>query len=172
MFFSVRGVYENMNMHIRSFRTDDLGAIVELSLLAWEPVFASFEQMLGKQIYAHIFPDWKDAQEEVVRKYCTKDDATVLVAELDEQVAGFLSYELNQEENAGETTLLAVHPNFQSQGIATRLNNRALQEMKEHGMKLAVVGTGGDPGHAPARRTYEKSGYRPLPNIRYYKYLE
>jgi hypothetical protein len=27
---------------IREFRKDDLGAIVELSLRAWEPVFASY----------------------------------------------------------------------------------------------------------------------------------
>ena len=34
-----------------------------------------------------------------------------------------------------------------------------------------IVGTGGDPGHAPARRSYEKSGYTPLPLVRYYKDL-
>jgi len=43
--------------------------------------------------------------------------------------------------------------------------------MKESGMKLAVVGTGGDPGHAPARRSYEKAGYTGLPLVRYYKVL-
>jgi hypothetical protein len=43
--------------------------------------------------------------------------------------------------------------------------------MKENGMKLAVVGTGGDPGHAPARRAYEKAGYTAMPAVRYYKEL-
>jgi hypothetical protein len=43
--------------------------------------------------------------------------------------------------------------------------------MREAGMKLAVVGTGGDPGHAPARRSYEKAGYTGLPLVRYYKDL-
>lgn len=38
-------------------------------------------------------------------------------------------------------------------------------------MKLAIVGTGGDPGHAPARRSYEKAGYIGLPIVRYYKDL-
>jgi hypothetical protein len=38
-------------------------------------------------------------------------------------------------------------------------------------MRLAVVGTGGDSGHAPARRTYEKAGYTGLPLVRYYKHL-
>ena len=39
------------------------------------------------------------------------------------------------------------------------VNHFALEKMKESGMKLAIVATGGDPGHAPARRTYEKAGY-------------
>ena len=38
-------------------------------------------------------------------------------------------------------------------------------------MTLAVVGTGGDPGHAPARRSYEKAGYTGLPLMRYYRPL-
>jgi GNAT superfamily N-acetyltransferase len=67
--------------------------------------------------------------------------------------------------------LLAVHPAHQNLGIATLLNNVALQEMKARGMKLAVVGTGGDPGHAPARAAYEKIGYTALPLVRYYKAL-
>jgi hypothetical protein len=38
-------------------------------------------------------------------------------------------------------------------------------------MRVAVIGTGGDPGHAPARRLYERSGYRPFPVVQFYKEL-
>lgn len=47
----------------------------------------------------------------------------------------------------------------------------ALQKLKEGGMKLAMVGTGGDEGHAFARRSYEKAGDTGLPLVRYYKEL-
>ena len=47
----------------------------------------------------------------------------------------------------------------------------AVEEMRAAGMKVAVVGTGGDEGHAPARRSYEKAGYTPLPLVRYYQAL-
>jgi hypothetical protein len=43
--------------------------------------------------------------------------------------------------------------------------------MSEAGMRIAIVGTGGDPGHAPARRTYEKAGYTVFPIARYYQAL-
>jgi hypothetical protein len=39
------------------------------------------------------------------------------------------------------------------------------------GETLVQLGTGGDPGHAPARHTYEKAGFTPLPLVRYYKEL-
>jgi hypothetical protein len=35
----------------------------------------------------------------------------------------------------------------------------------------AAVGTGGDPGHAPARHLYERAGYRPFPIVHYYRAL-
>jgi ribosomal protein S18 acetylase RimI-like enzyme len=96
---------------------------------------------------------------------------TVWVAELDGIVVGFLAYELHPKDKTGEVELLAVHPEYQNRGIGTELNVFALEKMKESGVKLAVVGTGGDPGHAPARRSYEKAGYTGLPLVRYYKDL-
>jgi hypothetical protein len=47
----------------------------------------------------------------------------------------------------------------------------ALDKLKDAGMMVAIVETGGDPGHAAARRTYEKAGYTVLPIARYFKNL-
>jgi hypothetical protein len=38
-------------------------------------------------------------------------------------------------------------------------------------MRVAMIETGGDPGHAPARRVYEKADYTLIPNARYFKAL-
>jgi hypothetical protein len=43
--------------------------------------------------------------------------------------------------------------------------------MKDAGMSVAMIETGGDPGHAPARHTYEKVGYTLFPIARYFKKL-
>jgi ribosomal protein S18 acetylase RimI-like enzyme len=107
-----------------------------------------------------------------VEKICKdSENNMVWVADLDGTIAGFIAYDLNTKEKTGEVQLLAVHPEYQNRGIGTELNNFALRKMQESGMKLAVVGTGGDPGHAPARRSYEKAGYTGLPLVRYYKDL-
>ncbi len=161
-----------MRIAIRPMSREDIGDIVQLSLLAWAPVFRSFEQVLGATIYTALYPQWKKQQQEVVEKVCLDNDAFIVwVAQIDDVVTGFIAYALHSEEHTGEVELLAVHPAYQNQGIGTALNTFALDRMKESGITLAVVGTGGDPGHAPARRSYEKAGYTALPLVRYYKAL-
>jgi len=73
--------------------------------------------------------------------------------------------------NMGEISMLAVDPDHQGGGIGTALTEFALDRLKDAGMKVAVVETGGDPGHAAARRTYEKAGHVLLPIARYFKEL-
>jgi GNAT superfamily N-acetyltransferase len=68
--------------------------------------------------------------------------------------------------------MLAVDPLVQRQGIGTALTRFAVQQLRDAGVRLAVVGTGGDPGHAPARRVYEKAGFVGLPQVRYYARLD
>lgn len=161
-----------MNLDIRPMAEHELEAVVQLSLAAWAPVYRSFENELGSTIYGLLFPDWTQTQRTTVETFC-KDTPkmAVWVADVDAVVTGFMVYELNHTTHIGEVHLLAVHPDYQGRGIGTALNIFALQKLKEHGMHLAVVGTGGDPGHAPARRAYEKVGYTPLRAVQYYQAL-
>ena len=88
-----------MDLQIRPFSNDDIEGVIQLSLLAWAPVFSSFEQVLGARIYTAIYPDWQEQQRGVVGKVC-KDDGefTVYVALVGETVAGFVAYALNSED--------------------------------------------------------------------------
>ena len=67
--------------------------------------------------------------------------------------------------------MIAVDPSYQRRGIAAALTDFALRWMKDAGMTVAMVETGGDVGHAPARRTYEKAGFGLLPISGYFKKL-
>ncbi len=75
------------------------------------------------------------------------------------------------EDSIGEIYMLAVDPDHQGGGIGTALTEFALARIKDARMTVAMVETGGDPGHAAARRTYEKAGYVHLPIARYFKNL-
>ena len=159
-----------MNAQIRPFKSSDINDLITLTLLAFEPVFISFEKILGPCIYPIIYPDWRKRQKEGVEYLSTNTKINLWVAEVDGIVIGYIAYEL-YDDQTGEVQLLAVHPDYQNRGIGTQLNNLAFQKMKAGRAKLAIVSTGGDESHAPARRSYDKSGYTALPLVKYYKDL-
>jgi hypothetical protein len=43
--------------------------------------------------------------------------------------------------------------------------------LHEEGMAVVVIGTGGDPGHAPSRALYGSLGYRLFPSAQYFSVL-
>jgi GNAT superfamily N-acetyltransferase len=159
---------------IRPFEESDLDTIVEFSLRAWEPVFESLRSVLGDSIFSRLLqPDWQTVQAGAVRAGCTSVDHDVLVAVADERPVGFATVELNAfHDGMGGVHMIAVDPAYQRRGIATQLMDRAAAHMRERGMDIAVVETGGDPGHAPARAMYEAAGYTALPVVRYLKLLD
>ncbi|MGZ4435804.1 MAG: hypothetical protein ACXVW7_19605 [Trebonia sp.] len=124
-----------MTASIRALPPDDIDVVVEFSLRAWQPVFESFRQVMGAEVFRRVYPDWKTIQAEVVASSCRAEGNRVWVAEADGRPVGY--------------TVVVVHP-----------INRETQS-----------GTGGDPGHAPARRLYERAGFTPVPLVRYFKAL-
>jgi GNAT superfamily N-acetyltransferase len=159
-------------MQIEPFDSSRLDAVVALSLRAWEPVFASLEQAMDPAVYRAFYRgDWRGAQRRAVEAVCSDPAVHVWVAVEQSRVAGFAALELHPEDRMGEIYMIAVDPDFQRRGVATRLMSHALDCFRQAGMSIAMVETGGDPGHAPARRAYEASGFRLLPVARYFKGL-
>lgn len=162
---------KQQDIKIRAFQDKDLDPVVSLSLLAWEPFFTTFKDIVGSDIDKLLHPDWKKMQAKSVADACKSSKFNVFVAELEGEVVGFFALKLDHKEKLGEVYFLAVHPGYSSKGIGTELNLAALNKMKEAGMKVAKADTGGDPSHAPARRSYEKAGYIAVPVVHYYKDL-
>jgi ribosomal protein S18 acetylase RimI-like enzyme len=154
---------------IRPATPADADAVVELSLRAWEPVFASFDATWGRPLYQRFFPDWRTQQANDVRAALTANPTWVSTDA--EQVSGFVNVIFDEAERAGEIYMIAVDPSFQGRGTASRLTGFALDEMRRRGMTLATVATGADPGHGPARRTYERAGFEPIHQVLYARLL-
>lgn len=157
----------------RRYRRADEEPVVELSLRAWSPVFASMLQVLGQQIFIRLHgDDWRKYQEKAVRDTLADNAMTVWVAEAGQEVVGFVAATvLDSERLLGEIRMLAVDPLSQGHGIGTSLTTQATDWLRGRGMQVAMIGTGGDPGHAPARRIYEKADYTVIPMARYFKAL-
>ena len=154
---------------VRSLEPSDVDRIVELSIDAWAPVFSAFEALMGPRLYARVHPDWRRDQADAVRSAIAENETWV--AEVDGRVAGFVNVTFDEAGRSGEIYMIAVDPAMQRRGIGALLTDRALDEMRARGLDLAIVATGGDPGHAPARATYERAGFTPVPQVWYSKLI-
>lgn len=156
---------------IRPYRSNDRNAVVEFAVRAWAPVFASIQQALDPDFYDLSYPGgWETNQRAAVAASLESEHAWVW----DEQgtAVGFVTVKLDEESRLGEIYMVAVDPDHQQKGIAKALTDFAVEQMREAGMTMAMVETGLDEGHAPARRTYEKAGFVVWPAARFFKPLD
>ncbi len=148
------------NVVFRAAVAKDLPRLEEVRAAAFAPVFASFRSILGEEIYNLVQAKEDDAQGEfLVSLFAPESGWDVYAADLAGVVVGFISVQLNLDTQVGEIGLNAVHPNHAGKGFGTAMYDFALGQMKEVGIRVATVSTGGDASHAPARRAYEKAGF-------------
>src|SRR5207249_688313 len=96
--------------------------------------------------------DWRQYQERSVRDTLANSEMRAWVAEADRKVVAFVAATLHRERLLGEIWMLAVDPDHQERGVGTALTEFATDWLRASGMRVAMVETGGDSGHAPARR--------------------
>ena len=145
---------------IRGANASDAPRLEDVRQAAFAPVFASFRAILGEDIYQLAQGSKDEAQAGYLASLLAPDSGwEVYVAERAGIVVGFISLQLDRNAMIGEIGLNAVYPDWAGAGIGTAMYDFAVERMREAGMRVATVATGGDPSHAPARRAYEKAGF-------------
>ena len=158
---------------IRDVEPAEIETIAQMAAVAWEPIYASRRKMVGDDLFAILHTHWREKKADQIREACKADNPTgVCVAVMDERIAGFVTYRTDEKTGIGEIGNNAVDPACQGHGIAGRMYAYVFERMREAGMRYVKVGTGGDAGHAPARRAYEKAGFdRCIPHVEYWQEL-
>ena len=87
------------------------------------------------------------SQQKAVEDVCAVEDTNVWVAIDAGCTVGFVAVKLHSEDSMAEIYMVAVDPEFQGHGIGSALIEFALAWMKDAGMSIPMVETGGDPGH-------------------------
>ena len=138
---------------------------MDRNIVIAEPTQETIE--LGEEIYEAFYGEWKKSKREEVARMLSKGKG--YVALLDGAVVGFICYEFDSERRIGEICTNAVSPECRGMGIARKMYDYILSEMRENGIKYVSVQTGLDDGHIPARRAYEKLGFKKnLKSVNYY----
>ena len=158
---------------LRPFAPEDLPALQRIRAAAFAPVFRSFREIVGPDIAPLAFAGADAGQAKLLDGICADAERHhPLVAVIEGEVVGFVSFTIDADARVGEIGLNAVHPAHAGRGVGTLMYEHVLDRMRALGMRLATVGTGGDPSHAPARRAYEKAGFGPgIPSVFLYRRL-
>jgi len=157
---------------IRQARSEDLPRMQEIAILAWTPIYTLYEHLMGRPLFHRLYPDWKAEKSSQVSSHLMKHPQWAYVVEEADEVVGFLTYSLDDAKKIGEIGNNAVHPEHQNRGLGEMMHREALRRFRESGMLYAKVGTGLDDAHIPARRAYEKIGFKQIfRNVQYFMKL-
>jgi GNAT superfamily N-acetyltransferase len=162
-----------VELRIRTARPDDHEGLLALASRAWEPVFDSVNEVLGDELARLLHgEDWRQHHAAEMREILDSDSIRTWVAEVEGKDVGFVAARVvDAARRIGEVRIVGVDPAAQRQGIGRALIRHAEVWLQEQGMAVAFMGTGGDPGHAPARGLYELLGYRLFPSAQYFRIL-
>jgi len=93
------------------------------------------------------------------------------VTEIDERIAGFLIFGPTPATTGTyDMYWIAVHPDFQGQGVAQDLDDFIVEFVHQRGGYLIIAETSGQPSYERTRAFYAKQSYEKLAQIPdYYK---
>ena len=139
---------------------------------AWRPVFSAMKAEIPGYVYEAFYPKgWESRQLKDIAGLFDEKQTDVFVARIRERVVGFVALQEHLEDSMGEVYVIAVDPEHQKRGIGAKLLEFSFSWMRDRGLAIAMVETGGDSGHAASRAAYERVGFERLPVARYFRPL-
>jgi ribosomal protein S18 acetylase RimI-like enzyme len=146
--------------------------VLDLSIRAWQPVFRQTRHAVPGFVYDSFYPHgWRARQLTDLATVLDGEPENVDVAIVDKNAAGWIYTRLHPEDDMGEIYISAVDPHYQRKGVGAALSAHSFARVRRHGLRMIMVETGCDPGHAPARAAYESLGCERWPVARYFRDL-
>jgi len=145
---------------IREYREADFPRMVQIAKVAWAPIFEGFREQLGDDLYRLLFDNKFQDKEYQLRQKTTAEPGEILICERNGEIVGFLTYFLDQDRKVGVITNNAADTTCGEKGIGQEMYQAILERFRQLGMLTASVNTGLDEGHGPARRAYERAGFK------------
>ena len=87
---------------IRPYRNDDLPAMMDLGNRAWKGIYAHYDQCFGTELARLMRPDPGTSKGRMIQGQARAHPEWILVAEEDDQLIGFLVYELHPAHKIGQ----------------------------------------------------------------------
>lgn len=137
--------------------------IDEITVACYTPIHESFIEMVGKEAYQEIYYDskkpWPERKIQQNHKLFREHPAWIWVLENKGRIIGYVSFKTRPEKNHGIFDNNGILPSHAGQGWGKFMYRYVLNYFRNQGLKFALVETGLDDSHIPARRAYEGVGF-------------
>lgn len=160
-------------MDIRPYVERDLPRLIEVTIDTFGPFYeANFRPLVGETVFAHQHGAWReDYRAQVPTLHDPPAHKYVAVAEDEGDLLGYVAWNIEPGRRHGEVEILAVKQQHRRTGTGRMLCEHAFSDMRDRAVEVAVIGTGGDAFHAPARALYSSLGCIELPVAVFFKQL-
>ena len=124
---------------IRKYQPSDLETLRQITAICFEGV--SIDKNIEDKFGVINELDWKQRKIPHINDDVEANPDGVFVAEIDGEIAGYITTRVNHETKIGGIPNLSVHPKFQQQGLGRQLIDTALAYLKTEGMLYARIET-------------------------------
>src|SRR5262249_60620986 len=120
------------NFNVRRFQAASLPAMHQVRQAPFKPVFQSFRDIVGEEIYALALAESDAEQAQLLERLCEPGSPhQIFVATMHKAIAGFVSFSLHAERRIGESGLNAVVPDHAGRAVARSLQRCAVAGGRE-----------------------------------------
>ena len=146
-------------MNMREYRPEDLETVMSIANEAWKPIRKMSNAALGPEIVKRLNPPGSDnSKGQQVKWQIDCGKYGIAICEHEGAIVGFITWKI--EGIIGDICNNAALPGSGLKGIGQMMYKYVLDIFRIEGVKVAKVTTGMDWAHAPARRAYERAGFK------------
>lgn len=148
---------------LRKAREADLPRIVEITIVCYAPIHASFLDIVGEDVYQGIVADpgrdWKEHKAKRIWDTYMDHPDCVWVLEDEGSIFGFITYAVYPERKRAWIEENGILPAYRGRGWATFMMRHVLKDLRQRGIRIASIEVDLDDVHTPARRAYQAAGF-------------
>lgn len=124
---------------IRKYRDSDLETLRQITAVCFERV--SIDKNIEDKFGVIAGVNWKERKKAHINHDVSRNADGIFVAEVNGEIAGYVTTELNAKSKIGDIPNFSVEPRFQRCGIGRQLLETALVYLKQSGMLHARIAT-------------------------------
>ena len=103
-------IQDGKKVTLRTAEQQDVQRVGDIAVAAWQRIFDNFKNLVGEEIYREHWSNWQNRKRQEVVGHLERSSETMLIAEIEGKVVGFLTYRLDDVKLIGEIGNNAVAP--------------------------------------------------------------